>query len=63
MFVGTRQCVGEPLALMEAFLFFTNILQRMTFKLPKDAPLPQMEGIQSGIVQIPQEFYILTERR
>uniref|UniRef100_A0A8C5RB74 Cytochrome P450 2K1-like n=1 Tax=Laticauda laticaudata TaxID=8630 RepID=A0A8C5RB74_LATLA len=31
---GQRVCVGENLAKMELFLFFTNLLQRFTFQPP-----------------------------
>ncbi|XP_060128279.1 cytochrome P450 2K6-like [Zootoca vivipara] len=31
---GRRACLGETLAKMELFLFFTSLLQRFTFRLP-----------------------------
>ncbi|XP_053112400.1 cytochrome P450 2D17 isoform X2 [Hemicordylus capensis] len=41
---GRRACPGEQLAKMELFLFFTNLLQRFTFIIPKDQPRPREDG-------------------
>ncbi|NXG41960.1 CP2DE protein, partial [Psilopogon haemacephalus] len=41
---GRRVCLGEQLARMELFLFFTSLLQKFTFVLPKDKPRPQEDG-------------------
>uniref|UniRef100_A0A672TS84 Cytochrome P450 family 2 subfamily D member 6/pseudo n=1 Tax=Strigops habroptila TaxID=2489341 RepID=A0A672TS84_STRHB len=41
---GRRVCLGEQLARMELFIFFTTLLQKFTFVLPKDQPRPQEDG-------------------
>ncbi|XP_021072463.2 cytochrome P450 2D3-like isoform X3 [Mus pahari] len=42
---GRRACLGEPLARMELFLFFTCLLQRFSFSVPAGQPLPSDYGI------------------
>ncbi|NWW56341.1 CP2DH protein, partial [Ifrita kowaldi] len=41
---GRRACLGEQLARMELFLFFTTLLQKFTFVLPEDQPRPREDG-------------------
>ncbi|MCP6508324.1 cytochrome P450, partial [Klebsiella pneumoniae] len=43
--VGRRACLGEPLARMELFLFFTCLLQRFSFSVPAGQPLPTDHGV------------------
>nr|XP_003419778.2 cytochrome P450 2D17-like isoform X3 [Loxodonta africana] len=42
---GRRLCLGEPLARMELFLFFTCLLQRFSFLVPAGQPRPSDHGV------------------
>uniref|UniRef100_A0A384D254 Cytochrome P450 2D15 n=1 Tax=Ursus maritimus TaxID=29073 RepID=A0A384D254_URSMA len=47
---GRRVCLGEPLARMELFLFFTCLLQRFSFSVPAGQPRPSDHGVFSFLV-------------
>ncbi|XP_041477517.1 cytochrome P450 2U1-like [Lytechinus variegatus] len=55
--VGRRDCLGQQLAKMEAFLLFTNLFQQFEFKLPPDQPTHTMRG-QSGLTMPPESYKI-----
>lgn len=55
---GPRVCVGESLARLELFLFVSSLLQRMSFRLPKGAPLPSLQG-RLGVVLQPLPFSVV----
>ncbi|CAO2601482.1 Cytochrome P450 2D4 [Lemmus lemmus] len=46
---GRRACLGEPLARMELFLFFTCLLQRFNFSVPAGRPQPSNRGVFRGM--------------
>ncbi|XP_035686681.1 cytochrome P450 2U1-like [Branchiostoma floridae] len=60
--IGRRVCLGEQLARMELFLFFTSLLQRFTFKLPEGAPKPSEKGIHAALHH-PVPFKLIAEPR
>ncbi|XP_069823407.1 cytochrome P450 2D17-like [Dendropsophus ebraccatus] len=59
---GRRACVGEQLARMELFLFFTTLLQQLTFEIPNDQPRPREEPLY-GFTLSPHPFNICAVAR
>ncbi|XP_004438004.1 PREDICTED: cytochrome P450 2D14-like [Ceratotherium simum simum] len=54
---GRRSCLGEPLARMELFLFFTCLLQRFSFSVPAGQPRPSDHGV-SGVLVTPAPYQL-----
>ncbi|KAI8487043.1 cytochrome P450 2 sub U member 1 [Branchiostoma belcheri] len=52
---GRRVCLGEQLARMELFLFFSTLLQSFTFRTPEGAPPPTTDGV-LGLTLAPHPF-------
>ncbi|MGH0180118.1 UNVERIFIED_CONTAM: hypothetical protein FKN15_003325 [Acipenser sinensis] len=58
---GRRVCLGETLAKMELFLFFTMLLQKFHFRLPQEVSPEQLDLTPTpGITSGPQPFQLCT---
>ncbi|XP_060639625.2 cytochrome P450 2G1-like [Anolis sagrei] len=56
--VGKRACLGEGLARMELFLFFTTILQSFTLTSPVPHSEISLEPTVSGISRLPMKYQV-----
>ncbi|XP_072014714.1 cytochrome P450 2J4-like [Amphiura filiformis] len=60
--IGRRNCVGEHLAKMELYIFFTHLLHQFTFRYPDDSPSPGpshslLKGV-NGLTHSPNTFLV-----
>ncbi|XP_038051662.1 cytochrome P450 2J2-like [Patiria miniata] len=55
---GRRMCLGEHLAKMELFVFFTYLLHHFTMKKPDHVPAVSFEVEQNSSLRAPQNFDI-----
>ena len=52
---GQRMCIGNLLARMELFLFFSNIMNNFEFSMPEGEDIPPLEGM-VGSTHAPNPF-------
>lgn len=60
--VGRRMCLGDVLARMELFLFFSSIMHRFEISLPAGADLPSLNG-NPGVTIYPNKFAVCLKER
>ena len=58
---GRRMCLGDVLARMELFLFFSSVLHLFHLELPKDQPLPSLRG-NAGITVTPDTYKVVVTK-
>ncbi|XP_055909303.1 cytochrome P450 18a1 [Eupeodes corollae] len=60
--VGRRMCLGDVLARMELFLFFSSFMHCFHISLPEGKPLPSLKG-NVGVTITPEAFRVCLTRR
>lgn len=60
--VGRRMCLGDVLARMELFLFFSSLMHTFDLRLPEGASLPSLQG-NAGITISPDPFKVCLLQR
>ena len=58
--VGRRMCLGDVLARMERFLFFSCLLHVYNLELPSGESLPSMQGQTTGVSTTPDQCKVCT---
>ena len=56
--VGRRMCLGDVLARMELFLFFSSLLHVYNLELPPNETLPSIDGNTMGVTTTPDQFQV-----
>ncbi|XP_047021878.1 cytochrome P450 18a1-like [Helicoverpa zea] len=59
--IGQRMCIGNLLARMELFLFFSNVMHNFEFRMPEGEEIPPLEGI-LGATHAPVPFQLCFTR-
>lgn len=57
--VGRRMCLGDVLARMELFLFFSSLLHVYNLELPPGETLPSMQGQTTGVNTTPDHCNVI----
>nr|UOF76412.1 cytochrome P450 CYP18 [Xylotrechus quadripes] len=60
--VGRRMCLGEILARMELFLFFSSLLHTFEIAVPQGETLPSLKGV-AGVTISPRAFRVSLKQR
>jgi len=60
--VGRRMCLGDVLARMELFLFFSSLMHTFDLRLPEGASLPTLRG-NAGVTLSPDPYDICLLQR
>ncbi|XP_029675425.1 cytochrome P450 18a1 [Formica exsecta] len=60
--VGRRMCLGDVLARMELFLFFSSLMHTFDLRLPEGTSLPSLRG-NAGITVSPDPFKVCLLQR
>ncbi|OQV12035.1 Cytochrome P450 2J2 [Hypsibius exemplaris] len=60
--IGKRFCLGESLAKMELYIFFTSLVKHFRFRLPHGATINTDDSI-LGIVNSPKPYNVIFEAR
>ncbi|XP_034945934.1 cytochrome P450 18a1 [Chelonus insularis] len=60
--VGRRMCLGDVLARMELFLFFSSLLHTFDIRLPEGTSLPSLRG-NAGVTVTPDPFKVCLIQR
>nr|AGU36299.1 cytochrome P450 CYP18B3 [Spodoptera littoralis] len=59
--IGQRMCIGNLLARMELFLFFSNIMNNFEFRMPEGEDIPGFDGI-LGATHAPLPFKLVFKK-
>ena len=61
--LGKRVCLGESLAKIELFIFFTSIFKNFRFSLATKHAAPKADDFQIVVTKIPRPYFCNIEER